>query len=292
MPVRGMKTPQTRKPPEETSVFPWPLAATPRLLCAVRASAQPETFAFDYRIETHALHLYDYAGRIRLGDREYAFAPGDFTLTPAGVEVRYAVPKGGFHDCVHFWPADDTAGECAAVPMFGHLAAWWPEGAGQVRGILELFAKAPRHAWAVAAAATSLQAVLLNLALRMPATDLVSLDSVVPASDSDLHSDHAVREAAAILAREMHAPPSPRQLARRVGLNPNYLARRFRQAYGRTLQGYLRRWRIMHAGWLLRESNLPVKEVGVRVGIPDPQHFNKLFRREEGMSPGAFRRQA
>ena len=36
-------------------------------------------------------------------------------------------------------------------------------------------------------------------------------------------------------------------------------------------------------------TNLPVKQVGVRVGMPDPQHFNKQFRHFTGQSPTSYR---
>jgi AraC-like DNA-binding protein len=42
---------------------------------------------------------------------------------------------------------------------------------------------------------------------------------------------------------------------------------------------------------LLVSSSLGVAEVGRRVGLPDPQYFNKQFRRVAGASPLAYRQQ-
>ena len=39
---------------------------------------------------------------------------------------------------------------------------------------------------------------------------------------------------------------------------------------------------------LFETSDLPVKDVAAAVGIPDPQYFNKQFRRINGMSPTSF----
>jgi len=35
---------------------------------------------------------------------------------------------------------------------------------------------------------------------------------------------------------------------------------------------------------------LPIKEIAIRVGLPDPQHFNKIVRRQLGASPSELRR--
>ena len=46
---------------------------------------------------------------------------------------------------------------------------------------------------------------------------------------------------------------------------------------------------MAHARYLLESTDLPVAAVGVRVGVPDPQYFNKLVRRFLGQSPSSIR---
>jgi AraC family transcriptional regulator len=47
--------------------------------------------------------------------------------------------------------------------------------------------------------------------------------------------------------------------------------------------------RIDRAMHLLRETEMPVSEVGQEVGIPSPSHFSLLFRRSTGSTPTRYR---
>jgi AraC family transcriptional regulator len=40
---------------------------------------------------------------------------------------------------------------------------------------------------------------------------------------------------------------------------------------------------------LLRDTDLPVGEIGVRIGFVDASHFTRAFRQETGRSPKAYR---
>jgi AraC-like DNA-binding protein len=79
-------------------------------------------------------------------------------------------------------------------------------------------------------------------------------------------------------------------LARSVQMSQNYLARRFRDHFGMTISDYILERRIVQAQYYLQSTALTVGEIGSRVGLPDPQYFNKRFRRQSGMSPTAFRK--
>ena len=78
-------------------------------------------------------------------------------------------------------------------------------------------------------------------------------------------------------------------IAREVGLSQNYLARFFRKRYGMTIPRYLLVRRIDLARHLLLTSDDLVKQIAGRVGLPDPQYFNKQFRRLTGSNPSDFR---
>jgi two-component system response regulator YesN len=78
-------------------------------------------------------------------------------------------------------------------------------------------------------------------------------------------------------------------LAKGVGLSADYVARLFARRYGMTVQHYLLLRRVELARHLLISSDLRVSEIGREVGLPDPQYFNKQFRRVVGQSPVAFR---
>jgi AraC-like DNA-binding protein len=89
--------------------------------------------------------------------------------------------------------------------------------------------------------------------------------------------------------RNLHRPLSAAALAARAGLSQNYLARLFRRQTGLTIPRHVLIRRVAVARLLLATTDLPVKQVALRVGMPDPQHFNKQFRALAGASPSAYR---
>ena len=72
-------------------------------------------------------------------------------------------------------------------------------------------------------------------------------------------------------------------------MTQNYLARMFRKRFGMTIPRYLLNRRIDYARHLLTTTNIPIHRVAARVGLPDPQHFNKQFRKLVGTSPSHAR---
>ncbi len=78
-------------------------------------------------------------------------------------------------------------------------------------------------------------------------------------------------------------------LAARANLAPGTLSRKFKQTYKTSLSQYLLHQRINKAKSLLATTTLSIYEVGSSVGIPDPQYFNKQFRKVTGISPSRYR---
>lgn len=268
----------------DVQTMSWPLDARPRLRVASVFPLDQRGFEFAYRSRTHALHLHDYRGAIRIAGREYALEPGTLTLTPAGVESRYDLPEAGTHWCVHFDPAKVTGRRAVNLPLVTSLGERAEEAARRLGDVNRLHALAqqpgPRHRVASAAAAVAMQDLLLWIAL---------LDS--PSGAVAVAPHHAaVDRLLAIIHHELNMPLCVPDLAKRVGMSQNYLARRFRQRMGQTMPGYILQRRIHMARLLLTTTNLPVKHIAARVGMPDAQHFNKQFRRLTGRSPTATRR--
>ncbi|MCB9138581.1 MAG: helix-turn-helix domain-containing protein [Caldilineaceae bacterium] len=79
------------------------------------------------------------------------------------------------------------------------------------------------------------------------------------------------------------------QLADAVGFSPNHVARTFREEVGLTPWQYLNRYRVAKAQHLLRTSETSVTDIATAVGFNSPAYFCRIFRRESGKSPHAFR---
>lgn len=85
------------------------------------------------------------------------------------------------------------------------------------------------------------------------------------------------------------APPRLSQLAAHAGVHPIYLARQFRRFYGCSTTDHLQRRRVQRAAALIAAGRLPLARVALAAGYSDQPHMGRVFRRETGLAPGAFR---
>jgi signal transduction histidine kinase/DNA-binding response OmpR family regulator len=99
-----------------------------------------------------------------------------------------------------------------------------------------------------------------------------------------------VRKAIAYLNEHYSEPISRDQLANYVSVSENYLTHCFHQEVGISPMTYLNRYRIKQARALLETSDQNITEVALTVGFSDSTYFSRVFQREVGVSPGAYRR--
>ncbi|MEM7626256.1 MAG: AraC family transcriptional regulator [Planctomycetota bacterium] len=113
-----------------------------------------------------------------------------------------------------------------------------------------------------------------------------------PRDTEDRLRPHRAVLAAVSLLNETYAEPwSLPRIARRVHVEPSYLARLFTRHTGLPPMAYLNRLRLERAAALLLSGELPVGVVGQRVGLDDPNYFARRFRQHFGQSPSGFRAQ-
>ena len=79
------------------------------------------------------------------------------------------------------------------------------------------------------------------------------------------------------------------EAAEAMGMSSFYFSRFFRTAYNRTFLEYLTSYRIERAEELLRQTDIPVREIAPRVGYTDANYFTKVFKKYVGVSPNRFR---
>ncbi|CAM3906978.1 putative AraC family transcriptional regulator [Pseudomonas reidholzensis] len=80
-------------------------------------------------------------------------------------------------------------------------------------------------------------------------------------------------------------------LARLAGLSSARLHARFAAECGQTPMDYIRQRRLLKARQLLRDTRLPIGEVGARVGYSSQSAFGAAVLRAFGCSPMALRRE-
>ncbi len=96
----------------------------------------------------------------------------------------------------------------------------------------------------------------------------------------------------ATLAAMLDAPDKPHtveRLADLAGMSRASFAQHFTAAFGRPPMDFLREIRLRRAAALLRETDLPVKQVAARVGYESRSYFSRAFKTFHGIDPAGFR---
>jgi two-component system response regulator YesN len=80
------------------------------------------------------------------------------------------------------------------------------------------------------------------------------------------------------------------EVAAAGNVSGNYLSRLFKDEMEIGFNDYLTQLRIEESQKLLSETNLPVKEIAIRVGYLDEKYYSKLFKKSTGIKPTEYRR--
>lgn len=94
--------------------------------------------------------------------------------------------------------------------------------------------------------------------------------------------------------RHMHAKPEENwtleMLAREAGLSRSAFAERFGQIMGVPPMQYLANWRLQRAARLLEQPSISIAQAAAAVGYESEAAFNRAFKKQVGLPPGAWRR--
>jgi two-component system response regulator YesN len=80
-----------------------------------------------------------------------------------------------------------------------------------------------------------------------------------------------------------------KSMAEWVAMEETYVSSLFKKKMGVSLIHYLQQVRVQKAKALLKETDMPIVEIGKRVGFENPNYFFKIFRRLEAVSPNEYR---
>lgn len=81
------------------------------------------------------------------------------------------------------------------------------------------------------------------------------------------------------------------ELAENFHLSPPYLSKYIKERAGITFQETVKKARMKKARAMLKETNRTVESIAADVGYETVEHFNRLFKKNYGMTPVQFRRQ-
>lgn len=82
------------------------------------------------------------------------------------------------------------------------------------------------------------------------------------------------------------------QLARMANISPKYFVDLFKKSYGLSAMDYLTAVRMNHAKRYLAESGERLRDIALKVGYKDEFYFSRKFKKEVGVSPSDFAKNA
>lgn len=100
-----------------------------------------------------------------------------------------------------------------------------------------------------------------------------------------------MRRAKEILGANLDGGVSLAEVARQCGLSIGHFSRAFRQSLGTTPHQWLVQRRLDAAKDLIRSCRMPLSNVALSCGFADQSHLTRVFTREVGASPAAWRRE-
>ena len=108
-------------------------------------------------------------------------------------------------------------------------------------------------------------------------------------STSERRPPHWLERAREILHAHYAENPAASSVATEVDAHPVHLAREFRRHYRCTMGEYMRRLRVERACRMLEDSALPLSQIASALGFYDQSHFSRVFKRQTGLPPAAYR---
>ena len=240
------------------------------------------------------------SGRVSLtiADHIYEGVHGDvfFAAGEELHEIRAAGRENQFRsfvfpvDFLQFARGDLTEIELLRPLAEGRLrfATCLRAGAPGQREVRTLLAQIVR-AWQTKAAGCQLavKAALLGIVAVCAQNGCLTGRQVRPNAD---YKARQLKEIVGYLGEHFTEPLTLTGVAARFGLTPQYFSGFFRDNFGRTFTQHVNSLRIEQAARLLRETDLPVMEVGFNVGFDNFSYFIKRFRTVYGVSPSHYRK--
>jgi AraC-like DNA-binding protein len=239
-------------------------------------------------------------GLLRTGRHAWPVAAGDlFVIAPGDVMGRiHAADLAGSRGWGVFFTADALGPD---VP--GAHLAWrthpllFPFVRGGAIGALRLRVPEPERAeWATRIHTLHdelaqrrdgyREAALAHLVLLLVGVSRLAADVV---GDLRENREPLLAEVFEVIERRYPRPLSLRDVAAAVNISPGHLTSTVRRQTGRTVQQWITERRMVQARRLLAATDLPVGEVGRRVGFPDAGYFARTFGKVHGMSPARWR---
>ncbi|WP_186320137.1 AraC family transcriptional regulator [Paenibacillus sp. Y412MC10] len=236
----------------------------------------------DYTPDFNKFYLIcDGEGWLKIGDSEFRPKPGQWFLMPHGVKQSYSYTSGprytkywchftarigdrNLFDLIQTPLYVDTKNDSEAIRLFRELLD--SDAAASISGPLLVKSAMLRLVSYYIEHAVSSEASLHR------STEPEPLEEVISYIQSSYRHNLTITD-----------------LAEKAHLHPNYFIRVFKRQFGISPIQYIKKRRLEEAKLLLVTTNLPLSEIGDRIGISDISYLSRIFKESTGFSPTAYR---
>ena len=220
----------------------------------------------------------DIGGREFLPGQIHRDASGTITVGFAGGTVCFHPDSIGHQHYVYYWPHEQTAkGESndtsssnwwywlLLIPVIGALCYWWIRRKKSQSGPT-VVKPAPKQA-------TLDETVERLKNIEMPSQDEQFMEKLRKTVEQNIDNEDF----------------SVQQLSEEMAMDRTGLYRRMQALDLGTPSTYIKRIRMEVAKRLLRETDLPINEIALRIGFSNAKYFSVTFKQEFGKSPKDYR---
>lgn len=102
---------------------------------------------------------------------------------------------------------------------------------------------------------------------------------------------HYMRMAIGYIGSRLSERITADDVAKEIGLSKYHFLREFKKITNMTLVDYINGLRCEKARALLMEENIPIGEISVLCGFENCSYFNKIFKKETGITMSEYRKQ-
>lgn len=98
-----------------------------------------------------------------------------------------------------------------------------------------------------------------------------------------------IRTALRYMSENYSQPLTLEEVAKEVGLSPNYFSSLFSKTVGISFREHLCRIRIEESKRLLLSTNYSLTDIAIAMGFNDQSYYCKVFKKITGLAPGQYR---
>lgn len=233
------------------------------------------------------LHISNGSGEALLEGRYLAFAAPALIFVPPR-EVHGFRFSRDIEGCVITSSSDRLAAIAGTDRAIGRFAS---------KPRLYGWDTACRHADGAAAAIDDIARELRETAIGRPAMLEALVTAAIvrftrahsPQPAADALPDARATRLAELLENHFREQPPAAFFAARIGVSTAHLNRIARAAFGESVRRLVARQLVRAARRDLIFTPTSVQAIAFSLGFADPAYFNRFFRKETGLTPGAFR---